>query len=122
VNLDVIIVLVVISNHELRFRVVEWDRERVAGMFCLVNFDRFFIVRVGGDCIDDGPLEDDLWEDGSIKRFLKARNFCSNLTESHRLFAEVTTECLRSDVTVPQDLGGTDSPTRNNKSLEEVNT
>ena len=50
-------------------------------------------------------------------RLLK-RRLCSNPTESHRLFVEVTTECLRSDVT---DLRDTDSPTRNYKRLEEYN-
>ena len=60
VNLNVILVLVIIPNHELRFGVIEWDRERIAGMFGLVNFDRFLVVGVGLDSIDYGPLEDDL--------------------------------------------------------------
>lgn len=60
-NLDVVVVILVISDHELGFGIIKWDRERVGGVFLLVPFDRIFIVRVGGDIIDDAVFEDDLW-------------------------------------------------------------
>lgn len=47
---------------------------------------------------------------------------CSNLAESHRLFGEVVTQCLRPDMTVPQDLWGANRSACNDKSLEEINT
>lgn len=40
-NLDMILVLIIVPNRELRFRVIEWDRERIVGVFGIVNFNRF---------------------------------------------------------------------------------
>lgn len=73
VNLDVILGLVVISDHELRFGVTERDRQRVGGVFGLVSFDCFFVVRVGGDSVDYAPLEDDLWRNGPIRKTFQGK-------------------------------------------------
>jgi hypothetical protein len=59
---------------------------------------------------------------GPLEKNFKAREPCSNLAESHRLLAEVTAERIGADVTVPQNLRGAYSPTRNDKGLEEVST
>lgn len=67
-------------------------------MFGLVFFNRFFIVGVGSNIINDALAEDDL-------------------AESHRLFGEVMTECFWSDMTVPQYLWGANRSTCDNKGL-----
>lgn len=59
-NLDVILLILVISNHELRFGIIEWDRKGVGGVFLLVPFNCLRIFGVGGDIIDDALFEDDL--------------------------------------------------------------
>ena len=61
-DLDVVLVLFVISDHKLNVRIFEWNGERVVAVFFLVLFDLFCIVGVLFNIFDDLVAEDNLRE------------------------------------------------------------